>query len=71
MVWKEIWCADEALKKKYFVGQWIKFQMVDNKPIMEQVHEYENLTANVLNKGMKYVEICRLMFCLKNSTILE
>ncbi|KAK4737007.1 hypothetical protein R3W88_000704 [Solanum pinnatisectum] len=45
------------LFKKYVVGQWIKFQMVDNKPIMEQVHEYENLTADVLNEEMKMCEI--------------
>ena len=31
--------------------------MVDDKPIMEQVHCYENLTVNVLNEGMKMCEI--------------
>lgn len=31
--------------------------MVDNKPIMEQVHENENLTADVLNEEMKVCEI--------------
>ncbi|XP_019226930.1 PREDICTED: uncharacterized protein LOC109208298 [Nicotiana attenuata] len=45
--------ADDAGKKKYVVGKWIKFQMVNDKPIMEQVHEYENLTADVLNEGME------------------
>ena len=61
---KEIWDslekkygADDAGKKKYIVGQWIKFQMVANKPIMEQVHEYENLTVDVLNEDMKMCEI--------------
>ena len=53
--------ADDAGKKKYVAGQWIKLQMVDNKPdnkpIMEQVHEYENLTAYVLNEDMKMYEI--------------
>ncbi|XP_009629827.2 uncharacterized protein [Nicotiana tomentosiformis] len=44
-------------EKKYVVGKWIKFQMVDDKPIMEQVHEYENLTADVLNEGMEMCEI--------------
>nr|XP_016461288.1 PREDICTED: uncharacterized protein LOC107784646 [Nicotiana tabacum] len=44
--------VDDAGKKKYAVGKWIKFQMVDDKTIMEQVHEYENLTADVLNEGM-------------------
>ncbi|KAH0712474.1 hypothetical protein KY289_008433 [Solanum tuberosum] len=31
--------------------------MVDNKSLMEQVHEYENLTADVLNEDMKMREI--------------
>ncbi|XP_059288559.1 uncharacterized protein LOC132041899 [Lycium ferocissimum] len=61
---KEIWDSlekiydtDNAGKKKDVVGKWIKFQMVDNKPIMEQVHEYENLTATVLTEGMKMCEV--------------
>ncbi|XP_074297751.1 uncharacterized protein LOC141628518 [Silene latifolia] len=49
--------ADDAGKKKYVVGKWLGFQMVDGKPIMEQVHVYENLCANVVNEGMKLDEI--------------
>nr|XP_033511997.1 uncharacterized protein LOC117276747 [Nicotiana tomentosiformis]XP_033511998.1 uncharacterized protein LOC117276747 [Nicotiana tomentosiformis] len=49
--------ADDTGKKKYVVEKWIKFQMVDDKPVMEQVHEYENLTADVLNEGMEMCEI--------------
>ncbi|XP_074302791.1 uncharacterized protein LOC141634910 [Silene latifolia] len=49
--------ADDAGKKKYVVGQWLGFQMVDDKPIMEQVHVYENLCADVTNEGMKLDEI--------------
>lgn len=41
---------DDAGKKKYVVGNWLRFQMVDNKPIMEQIHEYENLVCDVLNE---------------------
>ncbi|XP_070054127.1 uncharacterized protein [Nicotiana tomentosiformis] len=40
--------ADDAGKKKYVVGKWIKFQ---------QVHEYENLIADVLNEIMEMCEI--------------
>ena len=61
---KEIWHSlekkydiDDAGKNKYVVCQWIKLQMVDNKPIMEQVHKYENLTGDVLNEDMKICEI--------------
>ncbi|XP_074296910.1 uncharacterized protein LOC141627570 [Silene latifolia] len=45
--------ADDAGKKKYVVGKWLGFQMVDGKPIMEQVHVYENLYADVVNEAMK------------------
>ncbi|XP_059310099.1 uncharacterized protein LOC132061272 [Lycium ferocissimum] len=64
---KEVWDslekkygADDAGKKKYIIGQWIKFQIVDNKPIMEQVHEYENLTADELISHMRTEEANRL-----------
>ena len=49
--------VDDAGKKKYVVCHWIKFPIVDNKPIMEQVHKYENLTGDVLNEDMKICEI--------------
>lgn len=49
--------ADDAGKKKYVVGKWLQFRMVDDKPIMDQLHDYENLTADVLNEGMKLCEI--------------
>ena len=38
-------------------GKWLQFQTVHDKPIMEQVHTYENLCAKVLAKGMKMCEI--------------
>jgi len=44
---------DDARKKKYVVGKWPQFLIVDDKPIMEQVHTYENLCTEVLNKGME------------------
>ncbi|KAK9681844.1 hypothetical protein RND81_10G031300 [Saponaria officinalis] len=45
--------SDDAGKKKYVVGKWLEFVMQDGKPIMEQVHIYENLCADVVNEGMK------------------
>ena len=30
--------------------------MVDNKPIMEQIHEYENSVSTILSEGMKMCE---------------
>jgi len=49
--------SDDAEKKKYIIGKWLQFQIVEDKPIMEQVHTYENLCAEVLNEGMKMCEI--------------
>ncbi|KAL0434395.1 UNVERIFIED_CONTAM: hypothetical protein Slati_2773800 [Sesamum latifolium] len=40
-------------EKKYVVSKWLQFHMTDDKPIMDQVHEYENLAADVLSEGMK------------------
>lgn len=31
--------------------------MVDDKPITDQVQEYQNLTAGVLNEGMKMCDV--------------
>ncbi|KAA0043125.1 ty1-copia retrotransposon protein [Cucumis melo var. makuwa] len=49
--------GDDAGRKKYVVGKCLQFQMTDDKPVMEQIHEYENLVANVLSEGMKMCEI--------------
>ncbi|KAL0367269.1 UNVERIFIED_CONTAM: hypothetical protein Sradi_3617000 [Sesamum radiatum] len=49
--------GDDAGRKKYVVGKWLQFHMVDDKPIMNQVHEYENLVANVLSEGMKMCDV--------------
>ncbi|GJT38896.1 ty1-copia retrotransposon protein [Tanacetum coccineum] len=49
---KKKYGADDAGKKKYIVGNWLRYQMVDDKHIMEQVHVYKNLVTEVLNEGM-------------------
>ncbi|KAK4393567.1 hypothetical protein Sango_1827500 [Sesamum angolense] len=49
--------GDDAGRKKYVVGKWLQFQIVDGKSIMDQVHEYENIVADVLNENMKMCEI--------------
>ncbi|TYK16589.1 ty1-copia retrotransposon protein [Cucumis melo var. makuwa] len=61
---KDIWSTlesqyggDDAGRKKYVVGKWLQFQMTDDKPVVEQIHEYENLVANVMSEGMKMYEI--------------
>ena len=33
--------ADDVRNHKYVTSKWLQFQMVDDKPIMKQVHKYE------------------------------
>lgn len=45
--------GDDAGNKKYVVRKFLQFQMMDDKLILDQVHEYENLVANVLSEGIE------------------
>ncbi|KAK9683804.1 hypothetical protein RND81_10G165700 [Saponaria officinalis] len=38
--------------KKYTIARWLKFEIVDGKPIMDQIHDYENLVFEILGEGM-------------------
>ena len=49
--------GDDTGRKKYVVGKWLQFQMINEKPIMDQIHKYENLVVEVLSEGMKICEI--------------
>jgi len=49
--------SDDAGKRKHVVRKWLQFQIVNDKPIMEQVHVYKNLCAEVLNEGIKMCKI--------------
>ena len=56
---KEIWEAlkkkysiEDAGTKKYVVGRFLDYKMSDDKPIMEQVHEYQNIVLEILVEGM-------------------
>ncbi|KAA0061124.1 ty1-copia retrotransposon protein [Cucumis melo var. makuwa] len=40
-------------------------QMTNDKPFFEQIHEYENLVANVLSEGMKMCEILQANILLE------
>jgi len=39
------------------VGEWLQFQITNDKLIMEHVHVYNNLYAEVLNENKKVCEI--------------
>ena len=60
---KEIWDAlkkkysmEDAGFKKYVVGRFLDFKMVDEKPIMDRVHEYQHIVLEILAEGMKIDE---------------
>ncbi|XP_074267120.1 uncharacterized protein LOC141590425 [Silene latifolia] len=56
VIWESLlkkYGADDTGKKKYVVGKWLQFKLVDGKSIMEQVHVYENLCADIVSEGMK------------------
>ena len=47
---------EDAGFKKYVVGRFLDFKMVDEKPIMDKVHEYQHIVLEILAKGMKIDE---------------
>ncbi|XP_021730534.1 uncharacterized protein LOC110697470 [Chenopodium quinoa] len=56
---KDIWDAlekkygtDDAGSKRYCVGRWLSFQIVDNKPIIDQIHAYENVCISMAAEGL-------------------
>ena len=68
IIWTKVevkYGSDDAGKKKYAVGKWLQFQIIDNKPIMKQVHTYENLCLEVLNETMKMCEILQANVLIK------
>ncbi|KAL0448446.1 UNVERIFIED_CONTAM: hypothetical protein Slati_1401000 [Sesamum latifolium] len=59
--------VDDVGKKKYVIGKWLQFRMIDDKPIMDQVHKYENLVEDVLSEGMKMFDILQANILLKKN----
>ena len=60
---KDIWDAlkskygtDDFGTKKYACSRWLNFRMTDDKPVLDQVHEYENLCADIIAEGMKFCD---------------
>jgi hypothetical protein len=42
--------------KKYVVGRFLDYKMVYQKPIMDQVHEYQHIVIETLGGRMKVDE---------------
>ncbi|XP_074314948.1 uncharacterized protein LOC141651126 [Silene latifolia] len=60
---KDIWDAlktkygkDDFGTKKYACIRWLNFRITDEKPVLDQVHEYETLCADIIAEGMKICE---------------
>ncbi|XP_074290879.1 uncharacterized protein LOC141617597 [Silene latifolia] len=60
---KDIWDAlkikygtDDFGTKKYACNRWLNFRITDDKPVLDQVHEYETLCADIIAEGMKICE---------------
>ncbi|XP_010669536.1 uncharacterized protein LOC104886746 [Beta vulgaris subsp. vulgaris] len=56
---KDIWDGlnakygtDDFGTKKYACSRWLKFSMIDAKPVLDQVHEYEHLSVDIVVEGM-------------------
>ena len=54
---KELWdtleakyLTEDATSKKFLVSHFMKYSMVDNKPIMDQFMRYDILLVNLSNK---------------------
>ncbi|XP_075075906.1 uncharacterized protein LOC142162833 [Nicotiana tabacum] len=72
LIWDSLekkYSTDDSAKKKYAVEKRIKFQMVDDKTVMEQ--EYENVTVNILNEGMEMCEILQANVLLENTFVKD
>ncbi|XP_074347304.1 uncharacterized protein LOC141686149 [Apium graveolens] len=69
---KEIWDAlktkygsDDFGTKKYECSRWLNFRMSNDKHVLQQVHEYEYLCADIIVEGMKICEIFQANYLLE------
>ncbi|XP_031106222.1 uncharacterized protein LOC116010863 [Ipomoea triloba] len=49
--------TDDAGRRKYAVGRWMNFKMNDSKSIVEHVHEFENLVADMTTEGAEVNDV--------------
>ncbi|XP_019167564.1 PREDICTED: uncharacterized protein LOC109163265 [Ipomoea nil] len=49
---KKKYGADDVGRRKYMVGRLLNFKLADSKPVIEQVHEYENLVSDKEAEGI-------------------
>lgn len=49
--------GDDARSKRYTVSKWPNFHVEDDKPIIDQIHEIENLCSTMASKGPKICDV--------------
>jgi hypothetical protein len=61
---RDIWDAlekkygtDDAGTKRYCVSKWLAFQVQDDKPIIDQIHAYENICIAMAAEGLSICDI--------------
>ncbi|KAF6174952.1 hypothetical protein GIB67_026440 [Kingdonia uniflora] len=50
---RTVYVADETSTKKFQVSNYIDYVMVDSKPILEQVQEFQVFANSIVSAGMK------------------
>ncbi|XP_056698330.1 uncharacterized protein [Spinacia oleracea] len=49
--------TDDAGTKRYCVSKWLGFQVEDDKPIIDQIHAYENICIAMAAEGLSICDI--------------
>lgn len=64
---KDIWDSfskkylfEDESSKNYVIGCFHEFKMVDEKSIMDQVHEYQNILNEILGEGIKIDDVFQI-----------
>lgn len=62
-IFSEIWdqhnkkyIIEEAGSQQFFIGDFLHFRMVDNKPVTYQIHDYRLLVNNLKSEGIEVPE---------------
>lgn len=56
--------VDDVGKCKYATSNWLNIKIVDSKPIVEQLHQYKNLVAELMGEGICF-EVLQANFLIE------
>ncbi|XP_021771811.1 uncharacterized protein LOC110735947 [Chenopodium quinoa] len=62
---KKYWTDDNVGTERYCVSKWLSFQVADDKPIIDQIHAYENVCINMTAKGLSFYDITLAIFLIE------